>query len=297
MRFFFHGLAAAILAFAAAQAKAQSRQQNIVHCNDQSKAAHSYSVDVRIAGCTGLIDSGRLDRRGLSVVLNLRGWAFLERRDYASAIADLDRAIRINPQFADAFNNRGIAYSRRQEYARAFVDLDEAIRLAPRAPQPYYNRGLAYRDSGDNRRAIADFDAAIRNDPLYADAWRSRGLTWRNLRDYDRALADANEAARLRPDSWGPPSDIAEIHLARRNYRDAIAYYTHAIALDPARAWNYARRGRAHERLNDRERALIDYREAVRLDPNGAEARTGLCRVLRATNPLSEEIRAACRGA
>ncbi|MDP8227814.1 MAG: tetratricopeptide repeat protein [Candidatus Electryoneaceae bacterium] len=66
-------------------------------------------------------------------------------------------AIRLNPQYADAYNNRGIAYYAKGAYDRAIQDYDEAIRLNPQYADAYHNRGIAYEKKGDHRRARQDF--------------------------------------------------------------------------------------------------------------------------------------------
>ena len=45
------------------------------------------------------------------------------------AIQDYDQAIRLNPRYAEAYNNRGIAYKNLGQHQRAIQDYDEAIRI------------------------------------------------------------------------------------------------------------------------------------------------------------------------
>ena len=52
----------------------------------------------------------------------------------------------------------------------AVVCFTEAIRLMPDYVEAYYNRGIAYDDKGDREKAIADYDEAIRLQPDDADA-------------------------------------------------------------------------------------------------------------------------------
>ena len=52
--------------------------------------------------------------------------------EHDRAIDDYDQAIRLDPQFANAYNNRGIAYDSKGEHDRAIVDLVQGLRLLPK---------------------------------------------------------------------------------------------------------------------------------------------------------------------
>ena len=76
---------------------------------------------------------------------------------YKKAIADFDKAIELNPKYADAYYNRGIAKRQLKQYKEAIADYDKAIKLNPKDANVYYNRGFAYRELGKKEEADADF--------------------------------------------------------------------------------------------------------------------------------------------
>ena len=61
--------------------------------------------------------------------------AFVTRCTYEDetdrAIADLTKALQLNPDFADAYHHRGRAYFVKGELDRALNDLNRAIQLDP----------------------------------------------------------------------------------------------------------------------------------------------------------------------
>ena len=63
---------------------------------------------------------------------------------------------------ADNAYNSGTEYLEQEQYNQAIVDFDEAIRLDPQYANAYYNRGRAYRKRGLYEQAILDFDAYIK---------------------------------------------------------------------------------------------------------------------------------------
>jgi len=160
-----------------------------------------------------------------------RGTTFYGRSEWDAAIKEFTEAIRLDPNYVNAYIYRGIAYVNKNDYDRAITDLNEAIRLNPNYAIAYYNRGNAYRKKNDNDRAIADYTQAIRHRPDYAWAYFNRGVAYYNKKDYDRAIAD----------------------------------YTQAIRLDPNDADAYQNRGNAYKAKGDTARANVDYAKAKEL--------------------------------
>ena len=86
-----------------------------------------------------------------------------------------------------AVGEPGEAYRLQGDYARALADLDRAIELNPKYDWAFAQRGVTYRLQGDYVRALADFDRAIELDPKYDQAFAQRGVTYRLQGDYVRA--------------------------------------------------------------------------------------------------------------
>ena len=80
----------------------------------------------------------------------------LDAENDDSAIAKFTEAIRLQPDFADAYLHRGDAHSNKGDLDRAVADFSEAIRLEPRFAEAYRARGEAYRSQGQAEKAKAD---------------------------------------------------------------------------------------------------------------------------------------------
>ncbi|HVW00777.1 MAG TPA: tetratricopeptide repeat protein, partial [Planctomycetaceae bacterium] len=62
-----------------------------------------------------------------------RSLIYKQRTEHEKAIADLDEALRLDPQYGMAYNHRGQAHALRKEYELALADFDQAIRFEPGA--------------------------------------------------------------------------------------------------------------------------------------------------------------------
>src|ERR1700687_4325133 len=108
----------------------------------------------------------------------------------------------VRPVFADAaseFQAGTNAYNR-NNYAEAIRLLSNAIKLKPNYFEAYVTRGNAYDDSGQSALALADYTEAIKISPSYADGYSNRGVAYYRKKEYDRALADLSKAIQLNPD-------------------------------------------------------------------------------------------------
>jgi len=72
------------------------------------------------------------------------------------AIEYLNKAIKLQPDYAQAFYNRGNAYYGLKMYQRAIKDYNETIRLKPKDVDAYHNRGNAYFNQGNKKLGCRD---------------------------------------------------------------------------------------------------------------------------------------------
>ena len=128
-----------------------------------------------------------------------QAWTWCRDHDPDRLIRGCSAVIRANKEGPDAlaraYFNRGRAWSDQGRQDRAIQDFDHAIRLDPEYPDAFNSRALAYRGMGQNERAIEDFNQAIRLDANYAIALFNRGLAFQAL---GRAEDAANDFARAK---------------------------------------------------------------------------------------------------
>ena len=96
-----------------------------------------------------------------------RGWARSHQDDVDEAIADCKRAIEVDPEFGNPYNDIGSYLVRKGEREAAIPWLERA-KLAPRyEPRhfPFLNLGRIYLGLGQLGRAIAEFEGALALNP------------------------------------------------------------------------------------------------------------------------------------
>lgn len=160
-------------------------------------------TDAAVADCTAALEA--IDANGLpegvrrAEILNNRAVVYIRKRDRESAIADLDEAIELEPEYAEAYANRGRAYNDLEDYERAIEDLDRAIELNDAMSDAYGNRAFAHQNLGDLDAAYADYEraVAIDNNPT---AYFNRAMLRYTYGEFDAAYEDFLAVTRYAPE-------------------------------------------------------------------------------------------------
>ena len=145
------------------------------------------------------------------------------------------------PYAERAYVNRGAAYFDAGAPQKALADFDRAVRLNPAMPDARLGRGSAYLSLGRPREAREELDAAIALLPGYGAAYDKRCIANGMLRRYAEALADCERAAQLtgQDSPW-----VNRAAVLRALGRDAEAAQSYERALQiaprsPAGHYNY----------------------------------------------------------
>jgi tetratricopeptide (TPR) repeat protein len=199
-----------------------------------------------------------------------KGEAFLQSNNLHAAIDAYDKAIELNPQFVEAYNNRGVAYGKLGSHQQAFDDFNKAIELNPINSMGYFNRGTAYGELGNPQQAINDFNKAIELNPRFVEAYNNRGAAYGKLGNYQQAITDHNKALELNPTSAEAYNNRGRDYGALGNHQQALNDFNKGIELNPKDAWAYTSRGYAYYKLGNNQQAISDYNKAIELNPKDA---------------------------
>ena len=113
------------------------------------------------------------------------------------ALEAYDTAIRLQPDYAEVYNNRGNIKNGLGCPDDAVADYDTAIRLNPHFAEAYYNRGTQKVLCEELDAAIVDYTEAIRIKPDYAEVYVNRGIAKVGLNRIDEAESDFQIALEL----------------------------------------------------------------------------------------------------
>jgi tetratricopeptide (TPR) repeat protein len=136
----------------------------------------------------------------LSIVHGLLGFVYLWQKQHEQAIAEQERAIALNPNYADGYVALATILCNVGRPEEAVELVKKGMRLNPYYPDWYaFNLGLAYRLLGRTEEAIAAHrDALIRNPNLLLAHLGLAGI-YSELGREEEARAEAAEVLRISP--------------------------------------------------------------------------------------------------
>lgn len=154
------------------------------------------------------------------------GAGYYERGQMAVALEELDKAIKVDPTYAQAYNISGLVYSYLGDDRKAEQSFTQALQLAPSDSEIRHNWGWYLCTHRRERESLAEFEAAVRN-PLY----RTPETALVNAGRCAQAIGD-NAAAEnyfRRALSVQPGDSLASLGLAQLSYKSQ--------RYDQARSW------------------------------------------------------------
>jgi len=182
------GTVAAIMMIAVANPRlpGQPPTQNMV---DKSKAPATPSeVDTRSEAevkADSLMTEGRYESaikafasapQDSPQVCNKTGMAYHHLLNMSAAKAQYERALKLNPKYADAMNNLGTIYYAQKNYRMAEKLYKKAIKINPKNPTIYGNLGTMYFVVGDNRKVSEAYRTAFALDPHIFERVKANGV-------------------------------------------------------------------------------------------------------------------------
>lgn len=204
-------------------------------------------------------DSGYLGRARLR----------LEMADTVGAVADIDRALEINKNAVNGYVMRAdVAISSERDYEKALADMDRAIKLQPKYAGFFINRAFLRYMTDDFNGAFADYDYALQLDPDNTAAIFNRGLLRSEVHDTDAAIKDFTTVLEMDPDDYKALYNRAIILSETGRLDAAIADLDRLIEAFPDFAAAYFVRFDARRRKGDEKSyraAQKDYDKSMAL--------------------------------
>lgn len=163
------------------------------------------------------------------------GMAYMMNGQLELAEVELKRAVEINPDSTDSYNNLATIFIE----TNRFDEADEALRRVlmdnayPLTQFGYFNLGLCRLRQGRESEAIAAFEQTVKIDPKFYRAYLAIGEIYRENGQYNAALSYFLKAEQGFSNNVNVLFEIGNAYYELGNYEQAQTYLSQVVILFP----------------------------------------------------------------
>jgi tetratricopeptide (TPR) repeat protein len=189
---------------------------------------------------------------------------------------ELDRALQIDPNFAEAYALQSIIALVQNENQRAADLSDRALQMKPESATAWLARSYVQQSMFQIDEARASRERAVEVEPSNALAWAMLAEAWTMTGNLNRALEAAERAVELQPDLALTQKVLGFVHLKQVRTGQARQAFLRAVELDQADPMPRLGMGLAEFRDGNVAEGQRQIEIAASLDPNRSLIRSYL---------------------
>ncbi len=179
------------------------------------------------------------------------------------AVAEDEKALRIDPEFFKAHMNLISFYGRLHDFDKAEEHYRAAVRIDPINTESYYNHGLLLMQQGKYPGAEEAFRKTLELDPAHPAALTSLGFLLERKGKQQEAIDAYHRALLSKPDYRQAHFNLGRILVNQQKYTEGIEQLLATLTpVDENTSRYLYALGAAYGRAGDRQNALRYLREA-----------------------------------
>ena len=209
----------------------------------------------------------------------LHGRGYLE--DYQNldnienAIAQFDKAVGVDKNYAPAYAARGMAYTigfqwknRGKDWLeKARSSCERALSITPQLAEGHTCLGDVYFSTGRYDEAVQQFQRSLDLDHASDEALRSLAAAYQKQGKASAAEESYRQALLLRPNYWGVYSAFGTFYSSQGRHTEAAQLFRKAIQLAPLNYRGYSNLGGTYLYLGEYRQAVEQLERSIALRP------------------------------
>ena len=231
---------------------------------------------------TGIAQPGPARKKrahALAEELVARGCMYLQSQVWDEAAREFRKAIKMEDDYAEAYNNLGLAMLYANKPSEAVEALETALQLFPNWNIAEVNLGLALSRVNRLEEACDYYRRALKAKSAQPAVWLALGDCLATLNLTDEALEAFNTAVHHNPKYDIAFHRIGMIHARRNNIEEAQASLSRALEIDPQNVDAASVLGAIAARQGDLNAARDYFAQVADVDPMPIVAKRGMNRL------------------
>ena len=215
------------------------------------------------------------NKRAAAQNLYSQGLGILSRDDYAKAVTYFEKAVEIDPNYAESWYQAGFCYGMLARHAEALKASRQAAKLRPDWAETYVNIGASSFALGQYKDAADAYRTAAKLDDGNADTLYALGLSFGKLGRADEEMLAYKRAVAIKPDLAGAWEQLGSGYFKQKRYADSVAAFEQLKIYKPdAKTYNYL--GENYYELGRTQDSIDAFNNAVAYNPDFDRARFNL---------------------
>ena len=231
------------------------------------------SNDLVVLAAHGTADPTAYDQylRGRGYILD-----YQKPENIDSAIAAFNRALSLDPKYAQAYAALGEAYwhgYHEGQHGGEWMDkarsaCQQAVALGPKLADGYTCLGRVHQGTGNYENAVTDFQKAASLDGTSDSAYRGLADAYQKLNKPADAEATYKKAISLRPQYWSGYSWLGVFYWQQGRYADAAKMFQEVTTLSPDNYRGYSNLGAMYVMESKYDEAVSALNKANSIRPS-----------------------------
>ena len=188
--------------------------------------------------------------------------------DYQEAIDQIKALNASYPNVPFLFNLIGACYKELGRSKGALKMFETAVKIKPDYFEAYKNLGITHRDLGQFELAVEKLKSSIAIEPNNVDAHYNLAITYKDINEIDKAIESYKKVIEINPKFAAAYNNLGNIFKESGRKHSAIAYYEKAIEINPKFAEAFNNLGNIFKDLDQFDNAIVSYKKVIELNKN-----------------------------
>jgi tetratricopeptide (TPR) repeat protein len=175
----------------------------------------------------------RLPKPAAQAALDRAQDLLFRKKDPTASIEEFKKAVKADPWYGQSYLLLGLAYMQLQRWSEAQFAFEEATKVEPGNAQGYLGWGSALNEQKDYAGAQKALERSLELDPDSAEAHYELARTFGALSKWQAAGPHAQRAIELNPDYAGPHALMGNVYLDQQDLESARNEFKEYLRLDP----------------------------------------------------------------
>jgi len=196
---------------------------------------------------------------------NAHGVGLLNLKEYKLAALSFNRAIDVNPSYVDAYFNLGKTQRELGKTSDAIISYLKCIKLDKNYANAFNNLGIIFlEDLKDYNKSLENFQQYIKLAPNSHLGHNNLGTVLYKLERYDEAINCYDITIQLKPDDIQSYLNRGIALEKLKRYDEAVRCYDQIILLKPGHEEAHLNRGVALQKLKRYSEAIKSYKAVIK---------------------------------